>query len=193
MRLDRKASTRRPSVDDSGELILENETPVTEKPPRAAGAMALALSGQLAQGPISLRSAASSPASRNASPMPPRPDGIESPAEFELGDISSPEASAKKPRAQSPGDYFSNADEDEEDADADVEDLELPSPRQRRKSVGQGGGGGSGDPMGGGDGGGGGQDEDYDMERELELALAQDDGVVARPTVLDESEESEEE
>lgn len=180
VRLDRKASVRRPSFDDSGELILENETPTTEKPPRAQGAMALALSGQLGQGPISLRSAASSPASRNASPMPARPDGVESPAEFELGE-SSPEASAKKPRAQSPGDYFSNAEEDEEDADADVEDLELPSPRQRRKSsahVGYGGGGG---------------DDDYDMERELELALAQDDGGIAQPTVVNESDEESEE
>ena len=186
VRIDRKASVRRPSFDDSGELILENETPVNEKPPRAPGAMALALSGQLGQGPISLRSAASSPASRNASPMPPRPEGIESPAQFDLGE-SSPETSAKKPRAQSPGDYFSNAEEeqdDEEDADADVEDLELPSPRQRRKSV--------VNPAGGGGGSGAG-DEDYDMERELELALAQDDGAMAQPTVLHESDEESEE
>ena len=183
VRIDRKASTRRPSLDDSGELILENETPVTEKPPKSHGAMALALSGQLGQGPISLRSAASSPASRNASPMPPRPEGIESPAEFELGE-SSPETSAEKPpREPSPGDYFSNAEgEGEGDADADVEDFELPSPRQRRKSVANAGGGG----VGGGD-------DDYDMERELELALAQDDGATAQPTVLQESDEESEE
>lgn len=180
VRIDRKASIRQPPIDDSGELILENETPVTEKPPRAAGSMALALSGQLGQGPISLRSAASSPASRNASPAPPRPEGIESPAEFALGE-SSPETSAKKPRVESPGDYFSNAGDDDEDADADVEDLELPSPRQRRKSVANAGSGGVG------------ADEDYDMERELELALAQDDGAMAQPTVLNESDEESEE
>lgn len=181
VRIDRKASLRRLSLDDSGELILENETPVTEKPPRAPGAMALALSGQLGQGPISLRSAASSPASRNASPAPPRPEGIESPAEFELGESSPETGSGRKPRLQSPGDYFSNAEEDEEDADADVEDLELPSPRQGRKSV-----------VGNlGDGGVG--DEDYDMERELALALALDDGAVAQPSVVNESDEESEE
>lgn len=184
VRIDRKASVRRPSFDDSGELILENETPVTEKPPRAAGAMALALSGHLGQGPISLRSAASSPASRNASPMPRRPEGIESPAEFDLGE-SSPEMSSKRPTQE---DYFSNAGEDDEedaDADADVEDFELPSPRQRRKSTVHAGFGSSG--------AGGGGDEDFDMERELELALAQDDGAVTQATALNESDEESEE
>lgn len=185
VRIDRKASVRRSSFDDSGELILENETPISEKPPRGSGAMALALSGQLGQGPISLRSAASSPGSRVASPMPPRPEGIESPAEFELGE-SSPDhtGTARKSPARDAGDYFSNADEEDEDADADadVEDLELPSPVQtdRRKSV---AGAGFNEVV----------DEEDDMERQLELALAQDDGAMVQPTVLAESDEESEE
>ena len=67
VRLDRKATLRRPSIEDSGELILENETLTSAKP---YGAMAIPLPVALGSGPISLRSAASSPASMNASPMP---------------------------------------------------------------------------------------------------------------------------
>ena len=132
VRIDRKASIRRPTIDDdSGELILENETPVSEKPPKQPSAMSLALSGQLlGQGPISLRSAASSPASRVASPGPIRPDGMEEGEEFELG--GSDDGSADE------GGYFGGGrdEEEDEDADADVEDLELPSPAQtHQKSV----------------------------------------------------------
>lgn len=104
LRMDRKASL------NPGELVLENETPVQEKP---RSAMSLALTGQLDQGrPISLHSAASSPASRAVSPNPPNTGNIDDGEEFEIGD---PDAHA--------GD---------DDADADVEDLALPSPAQTR-------------------------------------------------------------
>ncbi|KAK5733855.1 hypothetical protein LTR17_009407 [Elasticomyces elasticus] len=109
IRVDRKASVRKSSYDDSGELILENDDPPSSRLPSARSAMAMALNGQLTQsqgGPISLRSAASSPASHMESPVP---DDID-----ELGD------------------GFVDDDEegylDEQDEDADVEDLELPSP-----------------------------------------------------------------
>ncbi|KAK3629089.1 hypothetical protein LTR56_006514 [Elasticomyces elasticus] len=109
IRVDRKASVRKSSYDESGELILENDDPPSSKLPSARSAMAMALNGQLTQsqgGPISLRSAASSPASHMESPAP---DDID-----ELGD------------------GFVDDDEegylDEQDEDADVEDLELPSP-----------------------------------------------------------------
>ena len=72
--LDRKASLRKPSYpsashsyeEDDGELVLENETPTTNGRQQKS-AMALALSGQFlgtgaGGGPISLHSAATSPA-----------------------------------------------------------------------------------------------------------------------------------
>ncbi|KAK5725723.1 hypothetical protein LTR15_003913 [Elasticomyces elasticus] len=109
IRVDRKASVRKSSYDDSGELILENDDPPSSKLPSARSAMAMALNGQLTQsqgGPISLRSAASSPASHMESPAPDDVDEL--------------------------GDGFVDDDEegylDEQDEDADVEDLELPSP-----------------------------------------------------------------
>lgn len=187
VRIDRKASIRRSSIDDSGELILENETPVTEKPPRRAGAMALALAGQLGGGPISLRSAASSPASRMASPMPPRPEGMDESGEFDLGE-SSPKVEYKQPTKQREGDYFGgdNDDADAEDADvdadADVEDLELPSPAQtHRKSV-------SAATVTGL------VDDDDDLDKQLQAAMMEDDdgGVEPAPHVQSD-EESEEE
>ncbi|KAF7188009.1 hypothetical protein HII31_10681 [Pseudocercospora fuligena] len=165
IRVDRKASIRRPSIDDSGELILENETPVTEKPPRTA--MAMALQGQLGAGPISLRSAASSPGV--ASPMPNKEEEVQE-YEFEFGNSSSPEPedAADQPSQDDGGE----ADLDGEDDDADVDDLELPSPATRhRPSV-------SAATVMGGD------DEEDDMEKQLELAMAAEDN---------ESEESEEE
>ena len=183
VRIDRKASIRRSSIDDSGELILENETPVTEKPPRRTGAMALALAGQLGQGPISLRSAASSPASRVASPMPLRPDGMDEGEEFEFGE--SPEQISKRGPKRAEDDYFGNGDdageEDDADADADVEDLELPSPAQtHRKSVSAATVTGT-------------LDDEDDLDKQLALAMAEDDDAAppARPAESDEESEEE--
>ncbi|KAH9825949.1 7alpha-cephem-methoxylase P8 chain [Teratosphaeria destructans] len=118
IRVDRKASLRRTSThhddddDDDGELILENDT--SAHPPRQA-AMSLALAGHLAttNGPVSLRSIASSPASHVASPAPLQPKHVEE-GELELDGGS--------------------------EEDADVEELELPSPV--REGTGQDAGGG---------------------------------------------------
>ena len=181
VRVDRKASLRRPSLDDLGELILENETPVTKKSSKQPSAMSLALSGQLGQGPISLRSAASSPASRIASPLPQRPKGMEEGEEFEIGE-SSPEASSKKPavRASPEDQRDADAEEEDADADADVEDLELPSPAQtHRKSV-------SATTVTGGD-------DDDDLDKQLALAMAEEDDAFSQPVGQAESEEESEE
>lgn len=183
VRVERKATLRRSSLDDSGELILENETPVNEKPPRQPNAMALALSGQLlGQGPISLRSAASSPASRVASPTPSRPEGMEEGEEFELGE-SSPEASNAGKLQRHAADEGGDAEEDDEDADADVEDLELPSPVQaHHKNI------SNVEPTT--EGG----DDDDDLDKQLALAMAEDDDGGPPPTKQAEvDEESEEE
>ncbi|KAK3714341.1 hypothetical protein LTR37_007927 [Vermiconidia calcicola] len=157
VRIDRKASVRRPTVDDdSGELILENETPVSEKPPKQPSAMSLALSGQLlGQGPISLRSAASSPASRVASPGPIRPDGMEEGEEFELGGSDD---------EQDEGGHIGRVrdEEEDEDADADVEDLELPSPAQTHQKS-----GGNAAPAD--------DDDDDDLDKALAEAMAEDE------------------
>ena len=184
IRVDRKASIRRPSnaeddIDEnSGELILENETPVTDKCPPSRAAMSLALSGQLGQGPISLRSAASSPASRVASPMGPRPDEGEVEIGGGGGGGSSPEETTKPD-----GDDVVGAG-DEEDEDADVEDFELPSPAAVHKpsvsavSVAAG-------------------DEDDDLDKQLALAMAEEDdgggGGGGGAYVVEDEEESEEE
>ena len=179
IRMDRKASVRRPSYDDDGELVLENETPVTAKLPVPRNAMSLALSGQLGPGPISLRSAASSPASQVASPMANRPGGVEEDeGEFEIGGSSPDETN--KPARQVHSRAEEEGDADEEDEDADVEDLELPSPAAVHKpSI-------SAATVTSAD------DED-DLDKQLALAMAeQDDGGGTAPVVEDE-EESEEE
>lgn len=171
--LDRKASLRRPSLDDSGELILENETPISEKPPKQ-GAMALALSGQLGAGPISLRSAASSPGSHVASPMPQRPEGMDEEYVFEFDD--SPEPTKPEDHDAPEDDADADADADEDEDDADVEDLELPSPAQAHRpsvsaAVANAGG-----------------DDDDDLDKQLALAMMEEDDGGNQ-----ESEESEEE
>lgn len=197
----KRAPQRRTSVDNSGELILELATPVTEKPPKQPSAMALALSGQLGQGPISLHSAASSPASRIASPNPPRPEGMEEGEEFDLGGLdSSPEAPTTS-RKHAEEDYFSGAGEDDRDADADadVEDFELPSPAEkqtqgRKKSVA---------PTADDDddleqqmmAAMGEEDDDDGLEQEMMAAMADDNDAAptSRPPPAESDEESEEE
>lgn len=156
VRVDRKASIRRPSLDDSGELILENETPVTDKPPKPAGAMAWALGGQLGGGPISLRSAASSPGV--ASPAPPKEEEEEvQEYEFEFEDVSEPDAGQDGAEGnfelEVEGDYN----------DADVEEMELPSPAQKHR------------PSVGATAVNGGDDEDDDMEAQLAAAMAEEE------------------
>ncbi|CAK3758888.1 Hypothetical predicted protein [Lecanosticta acicola] len=162
--LDRKAS-----LDDSGELILENETPITEKPPKHS-AMALALQGQL-NGPISLRSAANSPGSHVASPAPQRPEGVEEAYVFEFDDDPEPEPEPTKEN---------DDDEEEEDEDArdgdeedgDVEDFELPSPAQNRDNR---------EPAPG--------DEEDDLDKQLALAMMEEDDGGHQQESEEESEE----
>ncbi|KAF2773293.1 hypothetical protein EJ03DRAFT_347810 [Teratosphaeria nubilosa] len=127
IKVDRKASLRQPSIhdhhadddddDDDGELILENGTSAHQ--PRHP-AMSLALAGHLGttNGPVSLRSIASSPASHVASPAPLRPKHVEE-AELELDGGN--------------------------EEDADVEELELPSPVQEGVGQNFGGGGNAGE------------------------------------------------
>jgi hypothetical protein len=179
IRVDRKASVRPESQDDDGELILENdEISAGSKLPSKRSAMSMALSGQLGQGPISLRSAASSPASVIASPAPIRPHEADEDMEFELGGPSSPGEALKQP---SNSRRLRTEDEEppglpyEEDEDADVEDLELPSPAAGHKpSV-------SATTVTAGD-------ED-DLDAQLAAAMAEEDG----PADAEEDEESEEE
>lgn len=174
VRLDRKASLRRSSIiEDSGELILENETPVNEKAPKHK-AMSLALSGQLADGPISLMSAASTPGEIASLDLN-EPEEAEETYEFELGD-SSPE------REEDNGDLIleeeeevGNAEPEEEEVNEDVDPMELPSPAQGRARPGVSA---VTAPIGGDD------DDDDDLDEQLALAMAEDG---------DGSEESEEE
>nr|POE92320.1 hypothetical protein CFP56_70391 [Quercus suber] len=149
IRLDRKASIRRSTVDvdDSGELILEDDesTAATTKP----SAMSLALSGHLGDGPVSLRSVASSPAaSRFASTSPghvPGPSPPDDGEEIDLDPGSGDDAGNDDDddddnnggaQSSAPADpsvvtyHFDDFDGDDDEADADVEDLELPSPAQ---------------------------------------------------------------
>lgn len=113
VRLERKASMPQPrqNDDDDGELILENDDDAPSAKHQSAMSMALngQLGPQLGNRPISLHSAASSPASRIYSPAPVRPEDDE----FTLGD-----------------------DEDAHEEDGDVEHLGLPSPVHDRTASG---------------------------------------------------------
>ena len=164
LRMDRKASLQVPPLDDSGELIVDDETPKQEKP---RGAMALALTGQLGQGPISLRSAASSPASQAVSPMPGRSKHDEDEVDIQLGE---------------PNDKHDHDD----GADADVEDLELPSPVQTHRPPDESITNPTDDQAGT-------EDED-DLDKQLALAMAEEDEAEPQGrTAIDSDEESEEE
>lgn len=159
LRMDRKASL------NPGELVLENATPVQEKP---RSAMSLALTGQLDSGrPISLHSAASSPASRAVSPNLRGP--VDDGEEFEIGG--------------------GDVDQDDADADADVEDLALPSPAQTRQQPNLAADEVTSEKAAG--------DDEDDLDAQLALAMAEEDdgGGDAVPTAkaTESDEESEEE
>ncbi|KAI5359058.1 putative transcription elongation factor Eaf [Septoria linicola] len=171
VRVDRKAPVRKPSVDD-GELILENENPVTEKPPRAAGAMAWALNGALSTGPISLASAASSPGVVSPAPEREEEEQVQE-YEFDFGDGS--DAEDEQDDSELVLENGGGDDDDGElvleDDDADVDEhLELPSPAQTHRPTTSA----AHVPP---------EEDDDDMEKQLALAMAADD----------EEEESEEE
>lgn len=186
VRIDRKASIRQPAApsieqtshpedEDDGELILENSTADTNQKSTHLSAMSLALSGALGgrgAGPISLRSAASSPASALNSPHLNNAANQEG-QEFEFGGESSPV------QEQHEFEFVDHDDDDEDDedrgGDGDVEDAEFPSPpqpeqprqqpppppaqpRSRRASLAMQG-----------------ADDEDDMEAQLALAMAADE------------------
>lgn len=181
VRIDRKASLRQPPApsieqpsqtetpedDDDGELILENSTADTEQNPSHLSAMSLALSGALGArgaGPISLRSAASSPASALNSPHLNNATNQEG-KEFDFGGGSSPE------EEQHEFEFVDNDDDEEDDGgNGDVAQSQLPSPprpeparqpaqpRSRRASLAMQG-----------------ADDEDDMEAQLALAMAADE------------------
>ena len=165
-----------PDFSDDGELILENaDTPASNK--HTAPLSALGGLSARGGGPISLRSAASSPGINspqiNASASQSKPES----EEFDFGgEGSSPAAEQYE---------FEFVDDDGDDEDADVEDLQLQSPhapepprqsavpsRSRRGSL--------AGPAG---------DDDDDMEAQLALAMAAEEDDEEPAPRLDESDE----
>lgn len=198
VRIDRKTSTHQgtaatvedhppatePDYEDDGELILENSS--MNDPKQSSNhlsAMSLALSGALGShggGPISLRSAASSPGIN--SPQVTASQNKAEGEEFEFDDGSSP-----APQQYEFEFVDDDGDDDEDGQDGDVEDLVLENPtvpepprqpaipsRSRRGSL--------AGPVG---------DDDDDMEAQLALAMAaeEDDDEPAPEARLDESDE----
>lgn len=196
VRIDRKASHAKttssapkskpePDYEDDGELILENSTDNAKQNPSHLSAMSLALSGALGShgsGPISLRSAASSPGINSPQPNSSAAQGRAEGEEFDLGGGSSPAAE------QYEFEFVDDDDDGDEDGqDGDVEDLELPSPEQREQPrqpamPSRSRRGSLAGPVG---------DDDDDMEAQLALAMAaeEDDDDAAPAARVDESDE----
>jgi hypothetical protein len=199
VRIDRKASAHQnfapsiehasqtsvPDYEDDGELILENSSADDPKQNSShLSAMSLALAGGLSNrggGPISLRSAASSPGINSPQINNSASQSKQEGEEFDFGGGSSPAAEQYEFEF-----VDDDGDDDEDDQDGDVEDLELQSPtvpepskqpampsRSRRGSL--------AGPVG---------DDDDDMEAQLALAMAaeedEDDPAAGR---LEESDE----
>ena len=176
VRLDRAASIKLPlrknesgaragveeiSLDDTDDLVLEGDAPQNSSIYQSKRSLGLALAGQLGGGPISLRSAASSPASRVNSPMPSRPSHLGEDIDLDEDDDVAMAGDERQERTRRSDD----AEEDEEDADAemddDVDDLQLPSPAQtHRPSV-------SGTLVT--------ADDDDDLEQQMLMAMEEDD------------------
>ncbi|KAI7510747.1 hypothetical protein KC347_g4060 [Hortaea werneckii] len=228
------------SSSAGGELILENDSASHSRrhPPhhtqhqgataasqgkatRNAGAMSLALSGQLGAagepgaggggggGPISLRSAASSPASRIDSPggglrtsAGKRQVGVRGAEGMEIDLGGNDDGDGEEGRERGGGGWDGEGrghggggggeEEEEGEDDADVEDLELPSPAN--------GSAGRDERGGGGEGGDGmveqEEEEEDDLDAQLAAAMAQDDGGGGHAEQFvqeEEEEESEEE
>lgn len=202
VRLDRRASTkpalalppkkheRKASVeeidldadDDDDGLVLEgDDLSKSASRHQAPHSLGLALSGQLGEGPISLRSAASSPASRINSPMPahrPSPLGRNKHMEDEEIHLG---GSSPEPVQEVEEEVEEEKDADAaEDADDDVEEMQLPSPAQtHRPSM-------SGTVVTEGEEG------DDDLEKQMMMAMM-DDYEGGGGGGADEEEESEEE
>ncbi|KAI7456665.1 hypothetical protein KC364_g11332 [Hortaea werneckii] len=194
------------SDEAGGELILENDeashsrrhphhtqhqgATASKGKARNAGAMSLALSGQLGAGeqgagggggPISLRSAASSPASRIDSP-----GGLQTSAgKRQLGGWGGRTGEGR-------GHGGGGEDEEEGGDDADVEDLELPSPANGSAGRDERGGGGEEGVVAVDQE----EEEEDDLDAQLAAAMAQDDGGGGQGEQFvqeEEEEESEEE
>lgn len=198
VRIDRKASIHHaraakphpeePEYEDDGELILENSTAEdTKHNSNHLSAMSLALSGALSNrgsGPISLRSAASSPGvnspQANISAAQEKQEG----EEFDFGGGSSPAAEQYEFEfVDDDGDGDDNVED--EDNDDDVDNSELPDAthseqrsqpavpsRSRRGSL--------AGPV---------ADEEDDMEAQLALAMAAEEDEEEPAVGYDESDE----
>jgi hypothetical protein len=197
VRLDRKASshqTAAPSVEqasqtdyeDEGELILENSS--ADNPKQSSShlsAMSLALAGGLSArsgGPISLRSAASSPGINSPQVNSSTSQNKQEDEEFDFGDGSSPAAEQYEFEF-----VDDDGDDDEDGQDGDVEDLELqsltaPEPSRQPAMPSRSRRGSLAGAVG---------DDDDDMEAQLALAMAaeEDDDEPAQVGRLDESDE----
>ena len=177
VRLDRKASihhtkapkapqVEEPDYEDDGELILENSTDDTRQNPSHLSAMSLAISGAFGSrgsGPISLRSAASSPGVNSPHEDSSNAQGKQEGEEFDFGGGSSPAGEQYEFEF-----VDDDGDEDDEEEDEDNDEDEAPGasqteqPRQsavqsrsRRGSL-------AGPVV----------DEEDDMEAQLALAMA---------------------
>ncbi|KAI9703075.1 MAG: hypothetical protein M1820_005947 [Bogoriella megaspora] len=167
--------------DDDGDLILDFESPTKEhKRPSAWGLAAAAAS----DGPISLRSAASSPGSRLGSPAV-NPVRRRTPTEVEDEDdgvleIEDPGAEEEVHKSTMNYDFDDGDEEDDEpdgiggrDEDEDVDALKLPSPAAGHNSAARTGADterrelSPPDEME--------EDEDVDLEAEMAQALASED------------------
>jgi hypothetical protein len=180
VRLDRKASIHhtkapKPPVDDyedDGELILENSTPDTRPNGSHLSAMSLAVSGAFGNrgsGPISLRSAASSPGLN--SPQENTQETQEG-EEFEFGGGSSPAAEQYEFEfVDDDGDEEEDNDEDEAPSTSQPHQPAAPS-RSRRGSL-------AGPAV----------DEDDDMEAQLALAMAAEEDDEEPAATYEESDE----
>ena len=184
-----KAKSRRKSsvhdismdVDDADDLVMDGADHRTTRQGQPKKSLGIALSGQLNAGPISLRSAASSPGSTVNSPAP-TSLGLSGLRRGRWRDETGEE---QQPRDED-GEATAEADHDVHmhDADGDVEDLTLPSPAQtqmHRTSTG-------GSVVN--------ADDDDELEKQmLEAMLVEDpdEGSGHNATHQDEEEESEEE
>ncbi|GAB7355367.1 hypothetical protein MBLNU459_g5891t1 [Dothideomycetes sp. NU459] len=195
------------SLDDDGDLILEGDAPATtssyrHQPHRSLG---LALSGALGDGhgPRSLRSAASSPASRIESPGSRRPSPlgdvgghVDTDGEDIDIDMGSPDDGGQGYRARrlhdsdadGESDVDVDADADIEVDDDDVEEMQLPSPAAQQQQQQQ-----QHRPSMAGTVASGTADDDFDLEQQMLLELEGEDDEGDGPQQRVESDEESEE
>ena len=202
--------------DGSDRLVLDGDyNDDSTSKPRTKRSLGLALAGQLGQGPISLRSAASSPGSRIHSPavgggqavvaagVGARRSDLVGREESDDGELIMDDVGdnhSRRPRNVHKND--ADDDDDEEDDNDDVEDLHLPSPvREHRPSI---SGPTAAVVAAGSTNDAGTADEDDELEKQMLMAMEEDEdeGVMQQHPQLtatttaaqvEEEEESEEE